>query len=118
MKNLFNKLKSKLIPEQIDIPKPDKWPSFHNIDEWMEQKVEYYSKKHPDSLDKLFNPSWGDYIPLLVHVGTSSERFKEHIEHYRELKSRYPEAVEKAKKDFQYHSYYREGDPQDYPKDL
>lgn len=116
MKNLFNKLKTKFIPDPI--PVPDRWPNFNNIDEWMEEQVDYYSKVYPNNMDRLFDPSSGDYMAKNVSVGTSHKSLMEHIEHYREIKSRYPEAVEKARKNFLYYSYYREGDPEDYPKDL
>lgn len=111
MKNLFNKLLNK----KLEIPKPSNYPDFNNIVEWMDQKVAYHEYKYPDKMDSLFNPSSGDYLPKLIHVGTSSEKFKQHIDYYREIKAKYPEAVAKAKKEFLEYSYYREGDPLDYP---
>lgn len=116
MKNLFNKLLNR--KQEIEIPTPEKWPNFNNIVEWMDHKVSYYEQKYPNEMDRLFNPSSGDYIPQLVHVGTSNERFKENIAHYRAIKEKYPEAVLKAKAEFLHYAYYRDGDPLDYPKDF
>lgn len=113
MKNLLNKLLNK----KLEIPPPSRYPEFNNIVEWMDQKVAYYEYKYPDKMDSLFNPSSGDYLPLLISVGTNNERFKQHLYYYREIKSKYPEACEKAKKGFLEYSYYPEGDSLDYPKD-
>lgn len=111
MKNLFKKL----LQKKIEIPAPDRYPSFNNIVEWMDQTVAYHEYAFPDKMDSLFNPSSGNYIPLLIAVGTSSERFKTHMDYYREIKAKYPEAVQKAKEGFLEYSYYKAGDPLDYP---
>lgn len=113
MKSLLNKFLNK----KLEVPEPARYPDFNNIVEWMEQKVAYHEYKYPDKMDSLFNPSSGDYLPLLISVGTSNERFKKNIEYYRKIKSKYPEVCEKAKAGFLTYSYYREGDPLDYPKE-
>lgn len=114
MKSFFDKL----LKPKIEVPVPDRYPGFDNITQWMDSKVAYYEYKYPDSMDRLFDPSSGDYLPLGVIAGTSSKRFKENIEHYRELKKRYPEAVEKAKTQFLHYAYYRDGAPEDYPDSI
>lgn len=111
MRNLFNKI----LQKKLEIPEPSKYPDFNNIVEWINEKVVYHEHKFPDHMDSLFNPSSGNYLPLLISVGTSSENFKKNIETYRELKSKYPEATKKAKAGFLEYSYYRSGDPLDYP---
>lgn len=111
MRNFLNKL----LQPKIEIPPPERYPNFNNIVEWMDSKVAYYEYKYPDSMDNLFNPSSGDYLPLGIIVGASEKQFKENIAYYRELKSKYPEAVAKAKSEFLTYSYYRGGAPEDYP---
>lgn len=112
MKNLFNKLLNK----KLEVPEPSRYPDFNNIVEWMDQKVAYHEYKYPDKMDSLFNPSCGDYLPLLISVGTSNDRFRKNLDYYREIKNKYPEAVAKAKAEFLEYSYYPEGDPLDYPR--
>lgn len=111
MKSFFDKL----LKPKIEVPEPSRYPNFNNITEWMDNKVAYYEHKYPDSMERLFDPSSGDYLPLGVIVGTSEIKFKENIEYYREIKKRYPEAVEKVKTTFVEHTYYRGGAPEDYP---
>ena len=111
MKSFFDKL----LKPKIEVPEPSRYPEFNNITEWMDSKVAYYEYKYPDKMDNLFCPSSGDYLPLSIIVGTSEKRFQENIGHYRELKKRYPEAVEKAKAGFLEYAYYRGGAPEDYP---
>lgn len=111
MKNLLKKL----LQKKLEIPEPSRYPNSQNIVEWMDEKIAYHAYKFPDNMDSLFNPSSGDYIPLLIAVGASTEEFKKHIQHYRDVKSQYPEAVIKGKEGFLEYSYFRSGDPLDYP---
>lgn len=110
MKNFFNKL----LKPKIEIPAPEPHPNFTNIPEWMEQKVAYFEHKYPEDMQLLFNPSCKDYLPLTITSGTSLNYFKEHIELYREIKKRYPEAVALAKKQYTTYSYFPDGDKEDY----
>lgn len=113
MKNFLNKL----LKPKIEVPVPERFPSFNNIRQWMDEKIAYYEKVMPEDMANLFNPSSGDYIPLGVIVGTSEIRLKEHIEYYRSIKKHFPEAVEKSKQEYLSYSYYRFGDPEDYPQE-
>jgi len=100
----------------VPISAPTKrFPDSGEANDWMSQKVSYYEKYKPDALYRLFDPSTGDYLPLDVHVGSSWK--KEHQEHYRELKKKYPEAVKKARESFNKNSMISRsvvGDPEDF----
>jgi hypothetical protein len=114
MKNFF---KNMLSSKQIEplLPAPERFPSFNNVTEWMDQKVAYYAQQHPEKMDNLFNPSSGDYIPRTITAGTSERYFKDNIEHYRDIKKQYPEAVENAKKNYLHYMKSTVGAKEDYP---
>lgn len=88
---IFDRFKKKAKPT-LDLPR---WPNSNNANEWMAAKAEYYAQHDPENLPTLFSPATGDYLPLSIHVGSSWK--PEHQAFYRELKKKYPEAVEKAK---------------------
>lgn len=89
---IFDMFKKKPAKPSLDLPR---WPNSNNANEWMAAKAEYYAQHDPKMLPFLFSPASGDYLPMSVHVGSSWK--PEHLAFYRELKKKYPEAVEKAK---------------------
>jgi hypothetical protein len=96
-------------PTQEAITEPTKlsierFPSSDKANDWMSKKVAYWAKNKPNELHNLFDPSSGDYMPLDVHVGSSWK--KEHLDHYRNIKKQYPDAVKKAKDSTQKYSSY------------
>jgi len=110
----FGKKKSE--PEQSlhnkDLPRH---PDNNKAKEWMTSRLNHALKHAPDKAHLLFSPASGDYMPLNVHVGSSWK--KEHEDHYRELKKKHPDLVQKAKKDMETNGPYsqsRVGDHQDY----
>jgi len=107
--NLFTK-KNVVIP----IQEPNRFPDFNNIPTWMEEKVNYFAVKYPESLFHLFCPSMADYLPLTVTAGTSKEQFFKHIETYTALKNKYPEAVKKAKENIVSWNIFNGGPQEDY----
>lgn len=112
MKNMLNKF----LKPKLEIPVPAQYPDFDNVVEWMDAKVEYYAKKNPNGMHVLFDPSRADYLPLTITSATSNEIFRENIEHYRQIKAKYPEAVALAKKNYTKMSYFPGGDREDYPE--
>lgn len=110
---MFNFIMS-LLRKKERLPEPARFPERGRVGEWMEEKVRYFEQEYPDRLHYLFNPTYGDYLPLAIAVGVSEKHFhEEHLAHYREIKSRYPEAA--ANKDYNcWVSYFPGGDPEDY----
>ena len=93
---------------------PGRFPKRENVVQWMEEKIEYYEKVHPENLYRLFSPSSGDYLPVSVICSSSEEWFNKHREEYRRLRDKYPQAVKEARENFQKHSYYVGGPREDY----
>lgn len=91
-----------------------RFPSSNNIEEWMLQKVAHFEKNYPEKMYMLFCPSFGDYLPANVVVGVSLDAMKKHLDLYRNIKNKYPDAVEKARKNYCSHSKFIYGDPLDY----
>lgn len=89
---ILDVFKKKQKKPELDLPK---WPNSNNANDWMAAKADYYAQYEPESLPNLFSPASGDYLPLSVHVGSSWK--PENQSFYREIKKKYPEAVEKAK---------------------
>jgi hypothetical protein len=108
LKNLFRK--------KVVLPYPDRYPDPNRVDAWMEEKAHYFEVMQPELLHTLFDPSCGDYLPRAVHVATSLANFRDnHLEKYREIRSRYPEHV--CKKDpSSYWIFYPDGPAEDYPR--
>ena len=110
---IFDKFKKKLKKPELNLPR---YPNSNDANEWMEAKADYYAQYDPGSLPNLFSPASGDYLPLTVHVGSSWK--PEHQAFYRELKKKYPKAVEQAKEMTTgiagRVSLSRVGDPQDF----
>lgn len=109
LRRLFNK-------KEVIHP-PMAYPFFNtNIVEWMEEVVFYWEKTKPEKMYMLFCPSFGDYIPGRIQVGTTIEKFKENIEAYRAIKKRYPEVIKQAQEAYVDWTKYYDGDPLDYRK--
>lgn len=96
---------------------PSRFPTaYEDANEWMNKVVDYWDRNKKDDLYFLFSPASADYLPMNVFIGHRWHR--ENLIEYRKIKSRYPEAVEKAHK----HatgiagsvSLSRIGDPEDY----
>lgn len=102
-------------PKAVVVPAPARFPSFDNIPAWMEEKVAYFAATCPDKLFYLFCPSMGDYLPLTVTAGASQERFFNHVETYKALKAKYPEAAKEAKENVRDWSIFNGGPREDYP---
>lgn len=95
--------------------KLERFPDNSRAKEWMTAKLNHALKHAPDRAHLLFSPASGEYMPHSVHVGSSWK--KEHQDHYRELKKKHPDLVQKAKKDMEKHGHYMQssvGDHQDY----
>ena len=93
---------------------PPKFPEFNNVPEWMEDTVAYWAAERPEKMWMLFCPSSGDYLPLTIAAGTGERLFKENIQLYRNIKSRYPDAVATAKKNYTEYSRSLVGDNDDF----
>jgi hypothetical protein len=81
----------------------------------MTAKLDHALKHNPKEAHHLFSPASPVYMPKDVHAG--SEWKKEHQDHYRELKKKHPDLVQKAKKHMESNGPYiqsRVGDDQDY----
>lgn len=96
--------------------KPSDFPDRNNVDEWMQDTVEYYKKKYPDSVWKLFCPSTADYLLSRIHAGLSRDTMLKHLKGYRELKSKYPSDAKKALANVVDYYIYSGGPSEDYPK--
>lgn len=105
-----------LFKKNIKEPKPNQYPDFNNVKEWMVNYSEYFISIYPENASDLFNPSSGDYIPIKIVAGTSEKVFNELLSDYRNLKSQYPLLVDDAKKKFNINSYSSVGDKEDFPK--
>lgn len=95
--------------------KPALFPDSNTANEWMSQKVAHYAEHLPNDLNRLFDPSSGDYLPISFHVGSSWK--EEHQCHYREIKRQFPDAVKKAKSEFvkaKHINHAIVGDPEDF----
>lgn len=108
---MFNLFKKPTIP----LAKPDRFPKRDGVQEWLDRVLEYEIQTNPNDLDKLFNPSSGEYIPMRIAIGISHGAMQESLECYREIKKNHPEAVKKAKENFQHWSHSSIGDKEDYP---
>jgi len=98
--------------DQKDLPK---YPEGNKAKEWMTAKLNHALKHNPKEAHHLFSPASPVYMPKDVHAG--SEWKKEHQDHYRELKKKHPDLVQKAKKHMESNGPYiqsRVGDDQDY----
>jgi hypothetical protein len=98
--------------DQKDLPK---YPDGNKAKEWMTAKLNHALKHNPKEAHHLFSPASPVYMPKDVHAG--SEWKKEHQDHYRELKKKHPDLVQKAKKHMESNGPYiqsRVGDDQDY----
>jgi len=109
MFNIFGFFKKKEECEKIP-----RFPSSNNIEEWIFQKVSYFERKCPEKMYMLFCPSFGDYLPANIVVGVSVDAMKKNLEFYRNIKKKYPDAVEKARENYCSHSKFIYGDPLDY----
>ena len=110
---MLNKLfgrHSSILPE-----KPARFPERGAVEQWMHQKVAYVNHTTPDHLSDLFNPSSGDYLPLAIVAGIGPQAMNDHLEAYRALKDKFPEAVQKARSQFLDYAFYRGGPSEDYP---
>lgn len=112
LKNLFRK--------KVVLPPPSRYPEQNNVHEWMEEKVRYFEVMRPELMHTLFDPTWGDYLPLTIHVATSLETFRtDHIEKYREIRDRYPQHRPDKNRTHPRNSmwtYYPAGPEEDYPE--
>ena len=110
---MFDKLfgrYSSMLPE-----KPARFPARGQVEQWMEQKVAYVMHTTPEHLADLFNPSSGDYLPLAIVAGIGQQAMTDHLDTYRALKEKFPDAVQKARSQFLDYAFYRGGPSEDYP---
>jgi hypothetical protein len=99
-------------PEMAD---PGNYPRGRaDIDQWMTDTVEYYKVKHPESLFKLFCPSYKDYLPVRVRVGTSEQIMAQHMGTYKQLRDANPEAKKLARQRYTEYEKYPSGPSDDY----
>jgi hypothetical protein len=94
---------------------PGEYPrSRADIAQWMTDTVEYYKVKHPESLFKLFCPSYKDYLPVRVRVGTSEQIMAQHMGTYKQLRDANPEAKKLARQRYTEYEKYPSGPSDDY----
>jgi hypothetical protein len=94
---------------------PGEYPrSRADIGQWMTDTVEYYKVKHPESLFKLFCPSYKDYLPVRVRVATSEQVMAQHMGTYKQLRDANPEAKKLARQRYTEYEKYPSGPSDDY----
>ena len=112
--SIFKFIAKHLLRQKEVLEPPERYPNSGNVVAWMEDMVRYYQVMCPERLFALFDPTYADYLPFTIHVGVSHEAFhKKYIQHYREIKARFPEELKKRGKDDGVY-IYRAGDPEDY----
>ena len=110
---IFDRFKKKA-PEP-EIADPGNYPRIGaDIAQWMRDTVEYHKATLPDSLWKLFCPSYPDYLPTRVRVGTSEKTIRAHLGDYVQLRDANPEAKKLARQKFEPNHIYPNGPREDY----
>jgi HD domain/Cytidylyltransferase-like len=100
---------------KIEVPDPGNYPRIgSDIAQWMRDAVEYHKATLPDSLWKLFCPSYPDYLPTRVRVGTSEKTIRAHLGDYVQLRDANPEAKKLARQKFEPNHIYPNGPREDY----
>ena len=110
---IFDRFKKK--PAQPEVSDPGNYPRIgSDIAQWMADTVEYHKSKFPDSVWKLFCPTYPDYLPVRVRVGTSEKTMHQHLDDYINLRNQNPEAVRVARQKFDKNNTYPSGPREDY----
>lgn len=110
---IFDRFKKK--EPNVEVADPGNYPRIgSDIAQWMAATVEYHKATHPDSLWKLFCPSYPDYLPTRVRVGTSEKTIRAHLGDYIQLRDANPEAKKLARQKFEPNHIYPNGPRDDY----
>jgi len=110
---IFDRFKKK--PPEPEVADPGNYPRIgSDIAQWMAATVEYHKAKYPDSVWKLFCPSYPDYLPTRVRVGTAEKTIRAHLGDYVQLRDANPEAKKLARQKFEPNHIYPNGPREDY----
>lgn len=111
--SIFKFISKHLLKRKEVLEHPSRFPDANNVVAWMEDMVRYYQVMCPERMYALFDPTYGDYLPLAIHVATSRDTFhSKYLQAYRDIKNRFPEELKK--RDWAALNGYPSGDPEDY----